>query len=72
MMKRFAILAALFPAAASAHPGRHLFDSAVALMAHLLSEPDHVAMLAGGVVAIGWLLAASLRRRRHTPNRRPF
>ncbi len=65
-MKRLAISAALFPAAASAHPGHHLFDSATTLVAHLLSEPEHVAIIVAAVFAVGWL-AASLRHRRHNP-----
>jgi hypothetical protein len=69
MMKRLAILAALFPAAASANPGHHLFDSAVALMAHLLSEPDHVAMLAGVLFALGWLALRARGSRRKSDRR---
>jgi hydrogenase/urease accessory protein HupE len=64
-MKRLIILASLFPAVAWAHPGPHLFDSVTALLAHILSEPDHVAMIAGTVFALGWLVAAVRRSRRN-------
>lgn len=64
-MKRLAILAGFFPAAAWAHPGHHLFDSIAGFVAHLLSEPDHVAMIVGAGLGIGWLLTAAVRRRRN-------
>jgi hypothetical protein len=63
-MKRLAILGGFFPAAAWAHPGRHVFDPVAALAAHLLSEPDHVAMIVGAGLGIGWIVFSVLRRRR--------
>lgn len=62
-MKRLAILACCVPAAAWAHPGHHAFDSIVAYVAHLLGEPDHVALLAGTVLLCVWAVRAGLRRR---------
>jgi hydrogenase/urease accessory protein HupE len=63
-MKRLAMLAGCFPAVAWAHPGHHLFDSIAGYVAHLLSEPDHVAMIAGAGLGLGWLVTTALRRRR--------
>ncbi len=62
-MKQLAILVACFPAVAWAHGGHHLFDSVTALMAHLLSEPDHAAMLGAVLLAIGWMVVTVLGRR---------
>ncbi len=58
MMKRSltSILAlAGFAGSAMAHPGDHGFSLTGSLV-HLLSEPDHLAMMAGAVVAavVAW------------------
>lgn len=47
--------------AALAHPGEHaltLFNS----VAHILSEPDHLAMIAVGVIVVGVLFYKRSRR----------
>lgn len=49
-MKRLAALLALAPTAALAHPGEHRFADLV----HLVSEPDHLAMIALGVVVVAY------------------
>ena len=54
-MKTFvAFLAVLAPAAALAHDGDHARIGFVGTLAHLLTEPDHLAMLAvaAAVVAV--------------------
>ena len=59
-----ALLLLLVATPALAHPGAHhgtLLDA----VAHLLREPDHVALLAAAVVA-GVLGARMYRRRSHT------
>lgn len=47
-MKRAIVLAVLLPTAALAHPGDH----AHAGLMHLLTEPDHLAMIAGAAVVV--------------------
>lgn len=47
--------------AASAHPGEHGF-SVVQSLFHLLTEPDHLAMMAGAA-ALGAVLWFKLRKR---------
>lgn len=67
------ILLAL-PLAAFAHPGDH--PGGFASLAHLLTEPDHLAMLLGAV-ALGFFIHRRLRRQRaqrrrdQGPDRRP-
>ena len=59
-------LAALFltlaPTAALAHPGDHGHMAAIAVVRHLLTEPDHQATLGAGVP--GLLVAAWVARTR--------
>ena len=62
-MKRVAMLLAMFPVVAWAHPGHHLFSSAASYMAHLLSEPDHVAMIVAAGLGMVWLIGS--RRKKH-------
>ncbi|KAF0173606.1 MAG: hypothetical protein FD162_1583 [Rhodobacteraceae bacterium] len=47
-MKRLAVLLTLTPTLALAHPGDHRFANLV----HLVSEPDHLAMIALGVALV--------------------
>lgn len=52
MMKRIltsTLILASLSGSAMAHPGEHGF-SIVGSLVHLLSEPDHLAMLAGTIV----------------------
>lgn len=52
MIKRIltsTLILASLGGSAMAHPGEHAFSIAGSL-AHLLSEPDHLAMLAGAIV----------------------
>jgi hydrogenase/urease accessory protein HupE len=51
-MNRLAPALTLLPSAALAHPGDH---NATGLL-HLLSEPDHLAMLAAVVAVLGYLV----------------
>lgn len=51
-MKRLALALTLLPSAALAHPGDH---DATGLW-HLLTEPDHLAMIAVAVAALGYAL----------------
>jgi hydrogenase/urease accessory protein HupE len=54
-----ALLASVAPLTALAHPGPHQSTSG---LLHLLTEPDHLALLAG-VVALGyWLIRRTQRR----------
>lgn len=49
-MKRLIAALAVVPSAALAHPGDHRFADLV----HLVSEPDHLAMLALGVAVLAY------------------
>lgn len=49
-MKRLAILAAVIPTAALAHPGGHHFSEWM----HILTEPDHLAMIGAGVAVVAY------------------
>ena len=49
-MKRIIVLS-LLPTAASAHAGFHADLSFAAQFQHLLSQPDHLALLAGLAIA---------------------
>jgi hydrogenase/urease accessory protein HupE len=64
-MKTLILMAGLFPVAAWAHPGHHHFESLLATLRHLLSEPDHVAVIAAAL-GLGLLWAGRLvaQRRR--------
>lgn len=66
MMLAFALATA---GDASAHSGDH-HDSLLATLAHLFSEPDHLAMAAGAVI-VG-VLGARLLRRRSKASRQRF
>jgi hydrogenase/urease accessory protein HupE len=61
-MKRLIAFAALVPSAALAHPGDHSHAGVAANLHHLLTEPDHLAMLAAAVLAVA--LLAYLRKGR--------
>ena len=50
-MKRIIAILVLLPAAAFAHPGHHSHIGFFANLRHVLTEPDHLAML-GGTVAV--------------------
>lgn len=63
-MKTLILIAGLFPVAAWAHPGHHDFDSLFATLRHLLSEPDHVAMIVALGLGLLWLGRAVVQRRR--------
>lgn len=63
-MKMISIAAGLIittSGAALAHPGEHLFSVAGSLY-HLLTEPDHLAMMAGAVVIAAALIYTFERR----------
>ncbi len=62
-MKRLAILFAILPGVALAHPGGHAQNGVLTNLAHLLTEPDHLLMLAEGAALIG--LAMYLRKGRN-------
>jgi hypothetical protein len=49
-MKRLIAALAVVPSAALAHPGDHR----LAEFLHLITEPDHLAMLALGVAVLAW------------------
>jgi hydrogenase/urease accessory protein HupE len=51
-MKRMSLLLSLLPSAALAHPGDH---HAIGLW-HLVTEADHLAMLAAVVAVLGYVL----------------
>lgn len=58
-LSRWSASAALFAtAAAQAHPGHSIFRSAPM---HLLTEPDHAAVLAGFGIVL-WLVGSAFRR----------
>jgi len=62
-MKKLAALAALLPSAALAHPD-HSHDALT--LRHLLSEPDHVAMVVIGALVVAtvvwWRIARNKDR----------
>ncbi len=63
-MTRFLIASATLAAstgAAFAHPGEHAF-SLLNSIAHLLTEPDHLAMIIGAIVIVGVLFRVRSRR----------
>ncbi len=66
--KFFALTLVLFSPLAMAHPGEHHMGW-LAGIAHLLSEPDHLAMLLLAVV-VGAYGALALRRRARVNKRR--
>jgi len=49
-MKRLVALFALAPGAALAHPGDHRFAN----LLHLVSEPDHLAMISLGTALVAY------------------
>jgi hypothetical protein len=55
-MKYLLPLAILAPTAALAHAGDHFGFSPTAMLGHLLSQPDHVAMIAAGFAVAGLLV----------------
>ena len=55
-----ALILTLAPTAAFAHPGDHGHMAAMAVVRHLLTEPDHLATLGAG--AVGLLVAAWVAR----------
>jgi hydrogenase/urease accessory protein HupE len=61
-MRIAAIAVWLLPEAAWAHPGHHAFLSLHAYLAHLLSQPDHVAMIVAAGVGIVWIVRKARRR----------
>jgi hydrogenase/urease accessory protein HupE len=63
-MKTFLIATAtlvLTTGAALAHPGEHAF-TLLNSVAHVLTEPDHLAMIAVGVIVVGVLFYKRSRR----------
>ena len=58
-MKRLLTLSLLTPTAALAHPGDHGTSSIL----HLLTEPDHLALLAVIVAAVAFAIIKLLARR---------
>ncbi len=63
-MKKFLISASVLCAtsgAASAHPGEHVL-TVLQSVAHVLTEPDHLAMILGAVAIVGVLLYKRGRR----------
>ena len=57
-MKRIFAALALLPTAALAHPGDHSHNGFWGNLRHLITEPDHAAMLAAAAVfvaAVIWL-----------------
>jgi hydrogenase/urease accessory protein HupE len=48
-MKRLITLLAVLPTTALAHPGDHSHIGFIGNLRHLLTEPDHLAMLAAAV-----------------------
>jgi hydrogenase/urease accessory protein HupE len=67
MIRTAVALAALWSSAASAHEGEHHGGLLVALM-HLVSQPDHVALLAAAAI-LGGVGAVVMRRRTRAPRR---
>ena len=53
LFARLIPIAALLPTAAFAHPGVHEPSKFVAILRHIFSEPDQLAMLAAAVIAVG-------------------
>jgi hydrogenase/urease accessory protein HupE len=63
-MKTFLIATATLvftTGAALAHPGEHAF-TLLNSVAHVLTEPDHLAMIAVGVIVVGVLFYKRSRR----------
>jgi hydrogenase/urease accessory protein HupE len=63
-MNKFLIAAATLASTASvasAHPGEHAL-SVLNSVAHVLTEPDHLAMIAIGVIVVGVLFYKRSRR----------
>ena len=64
LMKKFLIAAGFTTfssGAAFAHPGKHAFTVAASLY-HLLTEPDHLAMMAGAAIIAAALVYKFKRR----------
>jgi hypothetical protein len=59
-MKRILPLALFAPTSALAHPGDHGVFSPWAMLAHLVSEPDHIALIVAVAVA-GFVLVVRSR-----------
>lgn len=55
-MKRIIALLTLLPTAALAHPGDHSHSGFFTNLRHILTEPDHLAMLAAAAVAVAVVL----------------
>ncbi len=55
-MKRITAMLTLLPSAALAHPGDHSHSAFFANLRHILTEPDHLAMLAAAAVAVAVVL----------------
>lgn len=53
LFARLIPIAALLPTAALAHSGVHEPNRFVAILRHIFSEPDHLAMLAAVAIAVG-------------------
>jgi hydrogenase/urease accessory protein HupE len=63
-MKKFLMMAATLAfttTAALAHPGEHAL-TVLKSLAHVLTEPDHLAMIAVAIVVVGGLLYKHARR----------
>lgn len=58
-MRKLISILALAPLVAAAHPGDHHAMSFSAMIAHYISQPDHLAMLLAVIVG-GFALAAKL------------
>jgi hydrogenase/urease accessory protein HupE len=67
MRTTLAVLLSLAALPALAHPGDHHGDLA-ALLWHLVSEPDHLAMMSIAII-VGAGAATSLRRRARNKNK---
>ncbi len=71
-MQRFAVMLWFAAGEALAHPGHASGGWLSAGLLHLLSEPDHLAMiLLPAVAGAGWLLRRALRARAPRSVRRP-
>lgn len=60
-MKNTLLLLMLLPAQAHAHPGDH-HGGFLSAITHLLSEPDHFALLVVAVVGAVWLAVSKYRK----------
>ncbi|WP_439537535.1 hypothetical protein [Methyloversatilis sp.] len=69
MTRTTVALVALWSSAASAHDGEH-HGSLLATLMHLVSQPDHVAMIAAAAILGG--VGALVMRRRARAARRMF